>query len=157
MRQAARAASLSRPSPPTETALGRNAGTSSTSGLSNDDKSFQHSLHNVCFEDNGNTITVEKVDWQELLGSSEGRGELDTGDGSQPDFYDESSPTPRAAPMTSDPILSQGPVQPATLQVQSLPASPSLATASSPASSALGHSPSSTRQEVRCMQNFKET
>jgi len=162
VRQAARAASLRRPSPPTEAALGRSAGTSSVNGLSNDDKSIGYSRHNIGFGDSATPSssnfaqskgfdTSEKVNWQELLGSSEGNVELKAFDVGQPDCYDESSPTPRgAAPGMGSPILlSQEPVQPATLQVQNLPTSPSLATASSPASSALGHSPGSTQQEVR--------
>jgi len=160
VRQAARAASLNRPSPPTEAALGRSAGTSSANGLSNDDKSISYSRHSIGFGGSATPSpsnlaqpkscdTSEKVNWQELLGSSEGSAELNGIDITQPDYYDESSPTPRGgAPGKSSPILlSQEPIQPATLQVQNLPTSPSLATASSPASSALGHSPGSTQQE----------
>lgn len=155
VRQAARAASLSRPSPPTEAALGRSAGTPSANGVIDNG----YSRHNTGLGNGGNMATPsnfeqsrgsdtsEKVNWQEL---QEGKAELNAVDGSQPDFYDESSLTPRGADLVKgSPILSQEPVQPATLQVQNLPTSPSLATASSPASSALGHSPGSTQQEVR--------
>lgn len=156
VRQAARAGSLRRPSPPTEAALGRSSG---SSGHSSDEKSIVsgYSRHNIGFGDNGTpsnlrrgSVTSENVDWRELLGSSaeKEKAELTVVDDAQRSFYEDSSQTPRDTALVTTPIMSQGTVHPATLQVQNLPTSPSLATTSSPASSALGHSPSSTRQEV---------
>ncbi len=91
----------------------------------------------------------EMVDWKELNHSSATRSDYSSGSGRQPKRSDETSPTPRAglAVHDSHPLAHER-IQLDHLQVQHLLASPSLATASSPASSALGHSPGSVQHEV---------
>jgi len=92
----------------------------------------------------------EMVDWKELIHPSATRSDYSSGSGSQPKRSDETSPTPTRAGLAvhdSHPLGHER-IQLDNLQVQHLLASPSLATASSPASSALGHSPGSVQHEV---------
>lgn len=166
VRHAARASALSRPSPPTEAALDQSTASKSAFGSSEDaSKSYSRHHHTFSFKSNGSissttplssyvpaedSPTSEMVEWKEFLPSTT-RSNYSSGSGSQPK-QSEGFSKAGLADHASHPFAHER-TQFDTLQVQNLPTSPSLATASSPASSALGHSPGSVRHDV-VVRNF---
>jgi len=171
VRHAARAASLSRPSPPTEAAFGRGPGGGYGFGGSEYGVTIgsrrQHQFAfgngsagaatnpNLSFgRSRGSASVTSEVNWQELMGDADIHRDFGTS-GSRATLFSETLSTPRA----ESPRFAHQEIIPAEdklsalensggLQKLNVPASPSLATVSSPASSALGHSPGSMRQDV---------
>ncbi|KAF9530012.1 hypothetical protein CPB83DRAFT_196651 [Crepidotus variabilis] len=178
VRHAARAASFTRPSPPSETALGTR-GTSGTNypfgggeygipltqprhafmfGASNPGGGSSFGRVRGAASLTSASTTSEQVSWRELIGSRTPETRSEYGAGSTGNiagsrFFDVEDgpgiPTPRAeAPQSLSASSSGGliPLEstpPTISQTHQLPSSPSLATVSSPSSSALGRSPGS--------------
>ncbi|KDR68423.1 hypothetical protein GALMADRAFT_272650 [Galerina marginata CBS 339.88] len=144
VRQAMRAASLTRPGPSTDLQLGGIGSTDPYRG-SQGHRSFGSGSGSVSgashssFGRHRGSAASDQVNWEELMGGGGDRA-FGGSNGSRASLFSETL-TPKAE--LPDPVSRSH----LGIQVQNLTTSPSLATISSPASSALGHSPGSVHNE----------